>query len=189
MEPTQETQTTESPKPAPAPKGRARCQARNRAGGQCRMHVQPPSGRLCARHAGHDAETISAHDDSLDLWDDIFADEESVLTDAENINKALSNVVALVAKGRISSRRAAAVSYALSLILRTVVIMDRQADDEPPRVFWSDPRPEQNDPQPAAAPQPPANTSPEPASTTKPIAEPTPAQRFEAAQRYARLRT
>jgi hypothetical protein len=141
---------------------------------------------LCSRHAAR-AKNTNALDDSTDLRDDIFVDEESVFNDAENINKALSNVVTLVAQGRISSRRAAVISYALSLILRTVVIMDSQADEEPPQAFWHSPR--RDDPQPAAAPQSAANTSPEPESAARPNTEPTPAERFEATQRYARLRS
>ena len=154
---TQQTQTTASPEPV-APKARARCKGRTDTGRRCRLPVQDPANVFCSRHVDRTAKNATTLDDSTDLRDDIFVDEESVFIDAENINKALSNVVTLVAQGRISSRRAAVISYALSLILRTVVIMDRQADDEPPRVFWNDPRPKQNDPQPAAAPQPPANT-------------------------------
>lgn len=164
---TQQTQTTTSPEPV-TPKARARCQGRTNTGRRCRLPVQDPATVLCSRHAARAAKNINTLDDSTDLRDDIFVDEESVLIDAENINKALSNVVTLVAQGRISSRRAAVISYALSLILRTVVIMGRQAADEPPRVFWGDPRPKQDDPQPAATPQSAANTSPQPESTARP---------------------
>jgi len=151
MEPTRETQITESPNPALAPKGRVRCQARNRSGSQCRLHVQPPSGRLCSRHAARADKITTVLDDSTDLFDEIFEDNELVLNTTENINAVLSNIVFLAARGRISPRRAAVISYALSLILRSVVVMDRNAANEPPQITWDAPRPKPDNPQPSAS--------------------------------------
>jgi hypothetical protein len=54
---------------------------------------------------------------------------------SEDISASLCNLVTLVAKGRISSRRAAVITYAFSLIFRSVVIMDRKAADTPPRNY------------------------------------------------------
>ena len=76
-----------------------------------------------------------------DLHDDLFAGDQPVLETAGDINGVLCNLVTMVAKGRISSRRAAVISYALSLILRTVVVIDRKIANTPPQILWDAPRP------------------------------------------------
>ena len=114
------------PTPPPALKA-ARCQARNRNGSRCRLRAQHPSASLCLRHADRAGTFADTLDDSLDLSREVFAKQEGAYDTTESINSILSNVVELVAAGRISARRAAAITCALSLMLRSAVVADRQA--------------------------------------------------------------
>ena len=59
----------------------------------------------------------------------------------DDITAILSNIVVLVAKGRLSPRRAAVLTDALSLMLRSVVVMDRITESTPPQIIWDAPRP------------------------------------------------
>ena len=131
MEP-QLTQTTVSPEPIArsprsAPQGVARCRGRNRSGSRCRLHVQDPETGLCFRHAArlkagsHDTTT-----DETDLSADLFGTVPAEFTTPEQINAVLAKIVLLLAQGRISPRRAAVITYACSLLLRSVVVIDRK---------------------------------------------------------------
>lgn len=124
---TQQTQSPASPCPVSTPRGFERCRARNRDRSQCRLHVQNPATGLCSRHAAQAGNSTDTLQDTVDLSAEIFDAQQPVLETAEDINAVISNIVILVAKGRISPRRAAVISYALSLILRSVVILDRKA--------------------------------------------------------------
>jgi len=184
MEPqTQQTQTTPSPDPVSRPKGFARCRAHNRSGSRCRLHVKDSATGLCFRHSirlGSDSESLQ---DTTDLYSEIFAADQGVLDTAENINAMLSNIVALVARGRISSRRAAVITYALSLILRSVVIMERKAADSPPQIIFDAPQPDYSKDEPAASPQP--NTE----AHAERSAQAYPQTSHDALENYARQRT
>lgn len=121
-----------SPHPPSPPRSFARCQARNRSGSQCRLHSQDPSTGLCRRHAFRASKTTDGLDDSLDLSADILAVNDGSYGTTDHITAILSNVVVLVAKGRISARRAAVLTDALSLMLRSIVVMDRIGLNTPP---------------------------------------------------------
>jgi hypothetical protein len=116
---------------------RQRCRARRRDRKQCRLFAQDPVTGLCSRHAAY-AETVpDALQDTTDLSNEIFAFAQPVLESPEHINAVLSNIVTPVAKGRISSRRAAVITYALSLMLRSVLVIDKKASDRPLQIEWS----------------------------------------------------
>jgi hypothetical protein len=175
----QQSPSTASPHPPSTPRSFARCQARNRSGSQCRLHSQDPSTGLCRRHALRASKTTDSLDDSLDLSSDILAVNDGSYGTIDHITAILSNVVVLVAKGRISVRRAAVLTDALSLMLRSVVVMDRLGENTPPQIIWDTPRPIRDDADPATAAQPDAA----PTHGTPPQ---TP---HDAALNYARLRT
>jgi hypothetical protein len=135
----QQTQSVASPKPAPAAHGLNRCRARNRTGAQCRLPAQDPAKGLCSRHADRVSRTTHSAADRADLSADLFGEVAPTFQSAEEINATLAHLVVLVAQGRISSRRAAVITYALSLILRGVLVIDKKAADAPPQFEWSSP--------------------------------------------------
>jgi hypothetical protein len=136
-----EQQQSPSPASPNPPRSFARCQARNRSGSQCRLHSQDPSTGLCRRHALRASKTTDSLDDSLDLSADILAVNDGTYGTTDDITAILSNIVVLVAKGRLSTRRAAVLTDALSLMLRSVVVMDRITESTPPQIIWDAPRP------------------------------------------------
>lgn len=125
----------------------ARCQARNRNGSRCRLRARHTATALCARHADR-AGMVNTLDDSLDLSYEILAEKEGAYDTTESINSILSNIVELVAQGRISPRRAAVITYALSLMLRSAVVADRQQANEPEPSIYSLPDPKREEPDP-----------------------------------------
>jgi len=136
----QPLQATASPEPN-APRSFQRCQARNRNRSQCRLHAQDPATGLCSRHALRARKTADALDDSIDLSDEILEDKGGAYESTDDINVILSNVVELLAKGRLSPRRASVITFALSLMLRSVVVMDRKIANTPPQIIFDAPRP------------------------------------------------
>lgn len=130
-----EAPTAASPTAAPskgksAPRGSARCSHRTRNNGRCRLPVQDPAIGLCFRHAAFFRKVIL--DDAVDMSSEILATEEGAYDTPESINSILSNIVELVAKGRLSPRRASVITYALSLMLRSTVVAERQATNQLP---------------------------------------------------------
>lgn len=125
-----ETPATET-KPAARPHpGLARCSHRTGKKGRCRLPVQDPAIGLCFRHAALARQ--GALDDSLDLSKEIFAKQEGAYDSPETINSLLSNIIELVAQGRLSPRRAAVMTYAFSLMLRGSVVYERQVSNQLP---------------------------------------------------------
>jgi hypothetical protein len=190
----QQSPTPASPNPPSPPRSFARCQARNRSGSQCRLHSQDPSTGLCRRHALRASKTTDILDDSLDLSDDILAVNEGCYATIDHITAILSNVVILVAKGRISARRAEVLTDALSLMLRSLIVMDRLGEYTPSQITWDTLRPVRDHANPSTAAQPdaaqpdaaPVNSVQPDAASTRDTPPQTP---HEAIQNYARLRT
>ena len=123
-------QIPSTPGSAHAPRGANRCRRRTRASGRCRLPVHDPLTGLCFRHARVRKTTDTAPDRD-DLSADLFGSSAPAFDSPGEINRTLANLVTLVAQGRISSRRAAVLTYALSLILRGLQVMDKQAAEAP----------------------------------------------------------
>jgi len=125
------SETAATPTPAtkskPARRGIARCSHRTRHQGRCRLPVQDPAIGLCFRHAA--LARKFEFDDSEDLSAEILTHHAGDYAAPESINAVLSNVVELVAAGRLSPRRAAVITYALSLMLRSEVILERMTEN------------------------------------------------------------
>jgi hypothetical protein len=174
----QQTQSTASPK-SKVPRGSQRCQARNRDRSQCRLPAQDPSTGLCSRHAALTSKYAATIDDSTDLCLDLFDTEIGGLDSTQGINTVLTNVVILLAKGRLSPRRASVITFALSLVLRSVVVMDREAANAPTQFILDEPRP-------ISDPVEPVSNPPDHAEAH---AQAHPQTSYDAAENYARLRT
>jgi hypothetical protein len=186
----QHTQNTVSPEisasPEPynvstetnAPHSRQRCRARRRDRKQCRLFAQDPATGLCARHATY-AETLDGLQDTTDLSKQLLVVNQGGYCTAESVNAILSNVVELLAKGRISSRRASVITFALSLLLRSVIVQDRQIANTPPQITWGTYCPGSSQDEPAANPHDNADASPQAHPQTS----------HDAMENYARRRT
>lgn len=175
----QDTQSAASPEPN-VPRGSQRCQARNRDRSQCRLHAQDPATGVCSRHAALASKYAPAIDDSTNLCLDLFDSHRGGLDSTQGINTVLTNVVILLAQGRLSPRRASVITFALSLMLRSVVVMDREAASKDPEIIWDAPRPQHD-------PVKPQTSAAQPGAAPIPSAPPMTAH--EAAENYARRRT
>ncbi len=175
----QQTQTTASPEPR-LPRGSERCRARNRDRSQCRNHVQDLATGLCARHAACVHNSAATIDDSTNISLDLLDPQMGALDSTHAINIVLTNVVIMLAQGRISPRRASVITFALSLMLRSVVVMDRQSTNEPGRYVFDSSRSDKRENVP-----PPVSAHPETASTP----DTHPQTSHDAIENYARLRT
>jgi hypothetical protein len=181
-----------SPEPSGSPEPtarrvRQRCRARRRDRKQCRLFAQDPATGLCARHAALASKYAPTIDDSADLCLDLFESGRGGLDSTQGINTVLTNVIILLAQGRLSPRRASVITFALSLMLRSVVVMDRQGANTPPQIDWGwyRPAPSQDEPT-ASTPDHPENNSKTEASAS---AGSSTMNSFDAAEKYARLRT
>jgi hypothetical protein len=155
---------------------RQRCRARRRDRKQCRLFAQDPATGLCPRHAAY-AEPPDELQDTTDLSKQLLVVNQGGYCSTESINAILSNVVELLAKGRISPRRASVITFALSLMLRSVIVVDRQIANTPPQIIFDSPGTNRND---APAPEHPDTT---------PTPDAHPQTSHEAMENYARLRT
>jgi hypothetical protein len=172
----QQTQTTASPEPR-LPRGSERCRARNRDRSQCRNHVQDLATGLCGRHRLRTGDSHDELQDTTDLSKQLLVVNEGGYCSADSINAILSNVVELLAKGRISPRRASVITFALSLMLRSVIVQDRQIAN--PQINWGSCRPDPVQAEPASS----ARDSAEASAQTHPHTG------HDAMENYARLRT
>lgn len=120
-----------TPQPRSAPRGANRCRHRSRANGRCRLPVQEPATGHCFVHS-RVRKTTYPFDDTCDLSADLFgSDPHPSFETPEQITATLTNLVVLVAQGRLSPRRASVISYALSFILRGIQVIDKKAAETP----------------------------------------------------------
>jgi hypothetical protein len=94
-----------------------RCTYRTASGRQCRLPIFDPQSGLCANHHAEQKQNERA-----DLADILFRDAQDFQT-AKGINLSLRCLYWLVAKNRISARRARALAQISGLLLRTLPVM------------------------------------------------------------------
>ena len=127
----------------------SRCQHRTPSGRQCRFRTSGGASPFCTRHSAFKKLRHSA-----DLAAVLAAGDEKTFQSAEGINHSLAELFTLLAKDRVSPRRAAVLAYIGSLLLRTVSAMEKDAAQDPkktsPRIIWDIPAPihEHRDPTP-----------------------------------------
>lgn len=117
-----------------------RCQHRTPAGRQCRARSSGAASRLCAAHSAVEKQL-----DSADLAVALDASGDTFQS-AEGINRSLSELFALLAKNRVSPRRAAVLAYIGSLLLRTLPAIEKELNPEDPKksaptIIWDLPCP------------------------------------------------
>ena len=108
-------------KASKSPSAPARCQHQTPGGRQCCSPVATPGSLLCARH------TASQPEQSPDVSADLFA-HCTDFQEAQQINHSLIALYKLVAQGRISPRRGAALGFIGSLVLRSLKSVDYDLD-------------------------------------------------------------
>lgn len=91
------------------------------------MSALEPASGFCYRHIPHSEPDLL--DDSTDLCAELFRADDGALNDVTSVSTLLTNVVILLGQGRISTRRAAVITYALSLLLRSLIATERQHPD------------------------------------------------------------
>jgi hypothetical protein len=91
-----------------------RCTYRSASGRQCRLAIFDPQSSLCANH-----HADLKQNERADVADILFRDAQDLQT-AQGINYSLRCLYWLAGKNRISSRRANALAYICSLLLRTL---------------------------------------------------------------------
>ena len=117
------TQTTILAIPLPRSRPPAPLKRTPTAALRCRLLIVDQGFTLCFPNAKLKLD----HRELADLSADLFGDELTELRTADQISVLLTRVVRLLAQNRISPRRAAMLTYATSLLLRSAVAMDRQA--------------------------------------------------------------
>ena len=128
----------------------SRCQHRTSIGRQCRFRSSGAASRFCPRHSA-----IQEQRHSADLAAALAAGDENTFQSAEGINRSLAELFTLLAKDRVSPRRAAVLAYIGSLLLRTLPAIEKEAAADQPKnrrttVVWDLPAPihEHGDPTP-----------------------------------------
>jgi len=118
-----------------------RCIHRTPAGRQCRRFAADAHSALCPQHRAEQNQ-VQAADHYLHLTRR-FHDFQT----AQGINHSLHNLYELLAQNRISTRRAAVLSYISSLLLRTIDADNAAGIKFPPKmlpVANAEPAPDQN---------------------------------------------
>lgn len=108
---------------SPSPEATAtqeRCQYRTPAGRHCALHILDPRSSFCPRHAS--AQVPDSQDFST-----LILKNAGDFDDPIEIKRALTSLFKLLASGRITSRRAKALAYIASLLLRTLRDSNAQA--------------------------------------------------------------
>ncbi len=124
------------------------CSRHTKQGTRCRLPALDANRGLCFRHVG-----LQAHEaDSGDLSADLLAELDN-LQSAEQVNLFLSRLLEVLTKNRISTKRAAVLTYICSQLLRSMSAIDRElkTDDDSPQIIIDIPRPSREPVDPAHA--------------------------------------
>jgi hypothetical protein len=118
----------------------ARCTHRYANGRRCRLYATSGNLSFCPSHADlphhrpDPAETAATLTANLDDF-----------TSAAQINDFLSRLLLLLAQDKISTRRAAVLTYITSQLLRTLPAIDKEENAEPTQFIFDLPRPERRE--------------------------------------------
>jgi hypothetical protein len=127
----------QSTKPSSA-KG-TRCRHYTDHGRRCQLPVLDTRSGFCFRHAKAQATPSDSADLSAELIGELTEFES-----ASDINKFLAKLLVLVAKGRVSPRRASVLAYITNQLLHSQRAIDRETDQEPVTIILDGPRPDRS---------------------------------------------
>ena len=105
----------------------SRCRHYTVEGRRCRLRVLDARSGLCFRHLSLAEVHRAEPEDSDNVYAPLIRNSQGLQT-AQGINYSLSNLYELLAKGRISTRRAAVLAYINSLLLRTLPAIDSDVE-------------------------------------------------------------
>jgi hypothetical protein len=94
-----------------------RCQHRTATGRQCALPIVDSNSEFCPRHA-------SCQPNDSENFLTLLTDRACRFQNAAGVNYSLGALYTLLAQGRISPRRATALAYISSLLLRTLPAID-----------------------------------------------------------------
>ena len=139
--------TLETVAPGPAPRGllpsttiappqTSRCAFTSINGRRCRMLATSLDALFCPHHA-----YLRLDDpDSINLAP-LLLGKLKELNSACDIQQVLSNLFILTAQNRISTKRAAVLTYMLQNLIRTLPAIAQELKDIPPQLIFDTPRP------------------------------------------------
>jgi len=115
-----------------------RCWHRTMSGRRCRQPIYDPNSGLCRKHA----KVKGALDKDGFLTDvtPFLTANPRHLDDLEGVHSFLSALAVLLAQNRISTRRAAVLSYICTQLIRTNIAIDQRGDSCSP-LAWRFPGP------------------------------------------------
>jgi hypothetical protein len=120
-----------------------RCRHYTDHGRRCQLPVVDTRSGFCFRHA----KPQPAPSDSVDLSAELIG-ELSEFESALSINKFLTNLLALVTKGRVSPRRASVLAYITNQLLHSHRAIDydddRHSGDDKVTIIMNAPRPDRS---------------------------------------------
>ena len=119
------------------------CRHLTASGRHCRSTAADLTSGLCPRHALSPAYRHSSPSLAADLLGDLTAFQS-----AAAVNEFLSRLLLLLARDRVSPRRAAVMIYACNQILRSlhsIHLENKIAGDAPPEIILDLPRPKRED--------------------------------------------
>ena len=107
-----------------------RCHYRTTTGRRCRGRLANPRASLCVRHQRLDTERNSA-----DLAASLMGDHRNFAT-VEGIGSSLNDLYLLLARNRITPRRAAVLAYINNSLFHVIQAIDKKQKDTPPTVVF-----------------------------------------------------
>lgn len=113
----------------------ARCLHRFANGKRCRQSASESQAGLC----GHHFRLSNPADLSADLLP-----EPTDFLYGEDVQKFLARLVAQVANGRVSPRRAAVLAYITNQLLHSHRAIDKESENEPEQFIFDLPRPKRD---------------------------------------------
>jgi hypothetical protein len=125
-----------NPVRSPSPESISRCEFRNRGGRRCRIPVSGADSLFCANHLPR----VERDPEVAALTAELAVAPDELLS-AGNIHHALAKLFALLARNRISSRRAAVLAYIAQTLLRTLPAIQAEMGPEQVEVIVDIPRP------------------------------------------------
>ena len=117
----------------------ARCRHYTFTGRRCRLAVLDPVSGLCFRHIGRQFQLTDQ--DLSSAFGSL-----SRLNSASGIYAFLTQVAVLLVQNRISTKRAAVLSYLGQTLLRALPAIEAELQSEEPQIVFDLPRPKRDDP-------------------------------------------